>query len=565
MLWRQLAVAILVVTSPAIAAGGDLAGRYCHAVSKVGTAAPAAGRFDCAGEPERYQTSRLWLLSRTGGEAAFGSGATLLVHQSRFDRLEVEFRYGDDHVERQSVASGDYGRRWQVGGQIAFQAPVRDVPLTEVLIGLDRLESFPHFRARLLPAAEASGQTSLAATIVGAAIALLALSTLYNALLAMASRRAFIGWHAAWVGTVFLWGLLWSQLALLAVPGLAGSLASKLCTMLATLAIAFATCCAVSVPEAGRLRRWARWPVLACGLLIGAVGILAAFPPAGLLPLLGSVLGILLLADLAGVLLLLGWSWRKGDKGARDFLLSWAVPMAVLASTEILDYGPSLLGGGSQLAVLLASAFQTVWLSVAETVRLARLRIERDAAYVARREMQRLAESDPLTALLNRRGFVERAQRILRADGGGLALLLIDVDHFKTVNDRFGHDVGDAVLRCIARCIEDKAAGVGFAGRLGGEEFAIGLAAAGRNPIKLAGAVREAVQSLPLTHLFDEDRSITVSIGVSRAAAGSDFEIVYREADRALYAAKDAGRNQVALFDGSIATSAGRGRLGAAA
>ncbi|WP_114952600.1 sensor domain-containing diguanylate cyclase [Sphingosinicella terrae] len=554
MIWRLLALVILMWTCPALAAAGDLDGRLCHAVTGTGTSAPDGRDFACAGVPERYQAARLWLRADApAADAAFANGATLLVHQSRFDRLEVEFRYRDGHVERQGVAAGEYGERWRVGGQIAFQAPVRESPVTSILLALDRLESYPHFRVRLLPSGEAEAETSLAAALVGAAIALLALSTLYNGLLALASRRTFIGWHAAWVGTVFVWGLLWSQLALLVFPGLAGSLASKLCTLLATLAISFATFCAATVPEAGRLPRWARWPAIGCGLVFGLVGAFAAFPPSGLLPLLGSVLGILLLVDLATVALLLGWSWRRGDTGARDFILSWAVPMAVLASTEVVDYGPSLLGGGSQLAVLLASAFQTVWLSVAETLRLARLRVERDAAYAARWEMQRLAESDPLTALLNRRGFVDRAQKALRADGGGFALLLIDVDHFKSVNDRFGHDVGDAVLRCIARCIEDKAAGNGFAGRIGGEEFAIGVSGPGRNAIKVAASVREAIESLPLAHLFGEARGITASIGVSRGPAGAEFEILYREADRALYAAKDAGRNQVALFDGSAA------------
>ena len=568
MIWRLIALALLLWTFPAAAAAaavqGDLQDAYCHAATDLSADRPERDRFACTGDPNDYQEGRLWL--HVPLDRPSSGGETLLVHQSRFDRLEVRFHYRDGHVESQAVHRGDYGDAWRVGGQIAFDAPVRESPLTGMTLAVDRLESYPHFRTRLLPAQKASAQMSLAAALVGAAIALLALSTLYNFLLALASRRTFIGWHAAWVGTILVWGLLWSQLALLGLPWLAGTLASKLCTLLSTLAISFATACAVSAVESGRVPKWARMTVLACGILIGLVGAVAAFPPSGTLPLFGSILGILVLADLAGVVVLLVWAWRRGDRGARDFALSWAVPMAALASTEILDYGPSLLGGGSHLAVLLASAFQTVWLSVAETVRLARLRLERDAANAARWEMQRLAESDPLTSLLNRRGFMAKAQLALKADRSGFTLLLIDVDHFKSVNDLFGHDVGDAVLRCISRCIDEHAGAGTFVGRMGGEEFAIGMASRTQNPIKVATVVREAVESLPLAHLFGEERRITVSIGVSHAPAGGDFETVFREADRALYAAKDAGRNQVALYDGSeIEPGARRRKLGAAA
>jgi diguanylate cyclase (GGDEF)-like protein len=224
--------------------------------------------------------------------------------------------------------------------------------------------------------------------------------------------------------------------------------------------------------------------------------------------------------------------------------------MAALASTEIVDYGPALLGGGSHLLVLLASALQTLWLSVAMTVRLARMRAERDAANAARLEMQVLAERDPLTSLLNRRGFVTRADRALRAAPGGFTLLLIDVDKFKSVNDSFGHDIGDSVLRLVADTI-DRESGAAFSGRMGGEEFAIGADASKADPLRLANRVRETIAGLSFIHLFGEARSITVSIGVAHAAPNKSFETLYREADRALYAAKHGGRDRVALFDGT--------------
>src|SRR3546814_1801420 len=91
--------------------------------------------------------------------------------------------------------------------------------------------------------------------------------------------------------------------------------------------------------------------------------------------------------------------------------------MAVLAATQLFDMGTSLFGGGPQIAVLLASALQTVWLSIATTLHLSRFRAERDTARAAQAELRELAERDPLTGLLNRRGFVDRTETALAGAG----------------------------------------------------------------------------------------------------------------------------------------------------
>src|SRR3546814_12713360 len=100
--------------------------------------------------------------------------------------------------------------------------------------------------------------------------------------------------------------------------------------------------------------------------------------------------------------------------------------------------------------LLLASALQTVWLSIATTLHLSRFRAERDTARAAQAELRELAERDPLTGLLNRRGFVDRTETAHAGAGHSFGLLLIDVDHFKAINDRYGHDAGDRVLRRLA-------------------------------------------------------------------------------------------------------------------
>src|SRR3546814_18276663 len=107
----------------------------------------------------------------------------------------------------------------------------------------------------------------------------------------------------------------------------------------------------------------------------------------------------------------------------------------------------SLFGGGPQIAVLLASALQTVWLSIATTLHLSRFRAERDTARAAQAELRELAERDPLTGLLNRRGFVARTETALAGAGPSFGLLLLAVDHLQTLHDRNGNYAGARWLR----------------------------------------------------------------------------------------------------------------------
>ncbi|MEM9814726.1 MAG: sensor domain-containing diguanylate cyclase [Pseudomonadota bacterium] len=164
--------------------------------------------------------------------------------------------------------------------------------------------------------------------------------------------------------------------------------------------------------------------------------------------------------------------------------------------------------------------------------------------------------TDPLTSIPNRRAFIEAAQAELRGLSQGLrkpgALLLLDFDHFKSVNDRFGHAAGDAVLTTMADRMAAELAPGDTLARVGGEEFA--LLAAGLGPNKamaLAEAIRARVASYPIIHEKNEI-PCTVSIGMTcLSPSDRTIDAALARADRALYAAKAAGRNRVvAELDG---------------
>ena len=197
----------------------------CHAVGPL--AAPddalSALRFSCSGEPAGYRDGSLWLRADVGNRSEDRNGAALMVHFSRFDRLAVGFTYADGQTRWQTVRRGDYGAHWRVGGQILFEAPTRGAPLTAVTMRFDRLADHGLLRARLIPKENASLQAAGMAALVGASLTLLLVSGIYSLSLAVAVRRQYLLWQAAWSGVMIVWGAFWSQIHLVIFPAMAGT------------------------------------------------------------------------------------------------------------------------------------------------------------------------------------------------------------------------------------------------------------------------------------------------------------------------------------------------------
>jgi len=167
------------------------------------------------------------------------------------------------------------------------------------------------------------------------------------------------------------------------------------------------------------------------------------------------------------------------------------------------------------------------------------------------RRLAELATTDPLTRLLNRRALVERLSReVDRAKRyeSQLSLLLLDVDHFKSINDSCGHLVGDGVLRQIGSLIEASVRTVDIAARYGGEEFVILLPETSQEGgVIFAERLRESVEHYPFDAAGDEPLHLTASIGVATFPSPrvDSTEDLFARADEALYRAKSSGRNQV--------------------
>ncbi len=157
-----------------------------------------------------------------------------------------------------------------------------------------------------------------------------------------------------------------------------------------------------------------------------------------------------------------------------------------------------------------------------------------------------LASIDTLTGLPNRRGVaraLDEAMTHVRS-GGRYAVLLLDVDHFKSINDLLGHQSGDRALAQIGRIIAQNVRGVDAAGRFGGEEFLVLLRDASRErALQVAERLRGAIEAGGLA--YADGKPVTVSVGVAYARSADGIGDVVERADRALYRAKNTGRNRV--------------------
>jgi diguanylate cyclase (GGDEF)-like protein len=228
----------------------------------------------------------------------------------------------------------------------------------------------------------------------------------------------------------------------------------------------------------------------------------------------------------------------------------------VLEVAGVLPFAPDLPDtvrvhppGVSEIAVA-AIAFAALLLGATAIVgRLVQTNLEREAALVdANRRLEELSKKDPLTQLFNRRHILERIEEELAwlARGRSMAVVMIDLDSFKRINDQRGHVQGDALLREIGEALRKCSRATDVAGRYGGDEFVVLLPETDAEQAGIAAErITTAVRDVGI--IFDATRPVTASVGIAVARASDTPMSLIERADEQAYAAKKAGGNRVAF------------------
>ncbi|BFM49995.1 hypothetical protein THO17_21580 [Marinomonas sp. THO17] len=260
----------------------------------------------------------------------------------------------------------------------------------------------------------------------------------------------------------------------------------------------------------------------------GEMSFIENFPPISGMTILTMTLIMLMIPEKLNKLIILTWTLN-------------ALPVLLLLATHPEElqtprgYDLLFLFGPASLLVLLIIPYQRS------------LKSHMDKIHFDLKNSREEADRDFLTDVFNRRGLNSWLNEL--EDNSQISIMLIDIDHFKSINDKFGHDIGDHVLIEFASRLRTVYHGTHALARWGGEEFIVVIVNSTRDKIQIVSEMfRTALSQLP----YKEVGKITASIGVSQVNSIDGFSTMVKEADTALYIAKNHGRDQVVMYTGSL-------------
>lgn len=509
-----------------------------------------AASFDCASPQRNFGPGSFWVISEPLS-ARSGEDGPLRVRSSSLlqEMATLDIVYADGAVVRYRADEWQMSSHIQLGAIFQFDVPTRDAPVTRLVWRIDHAANIHGILlgARIATTEDAAhanlGLGALYAGFAGLAIALIA----YNLALWVVLRQRFQLAYCVMAALLLAYCFTSSAALAWAWPDISNNDRIRLNHALLGGAAASALVFARSFFERevflGWLGRFTHFATLA---VLGG-GIVFLFAPDAYIAAADTLFAWGFVAVLAVIGPMLWRAWKVKSNYIWLFAFAWAAPVVMAGVRFSQHLGLIPWRFWIDNSTIFALAFEALLSSVAIAYRIRLLSKERDFAVAQEAVQRRLADTDPLTGLLNRRAFLDQA--IGRP--GMQQLLLIDIDHFKAVNETLGHDGGDEVLRVFARVMRQVAPEGGLVARLGGEEFAL-LSPPGSeiDPDGLLARLRAA--RMP----FDLD--VTASIGVCRGgiAREGDWKSLYRAADRALFDAKAAGRDRVRRSETLLAEAA---------
>ncbi|WP_264944074.1 GGDEF domain-containing protein [Sphingomonas canadensis] len=497
------------------------------------------GRFDCASTQHALGPGDYWALSEEIGERSTPERPLSIRFASVWQKsIALDILYEDGRIVRVPADPRGLTPYIQLGAVAEIRLPPAQARVMRLLW---HVEGSANLRgillgARISTAAE-SVEANLKMAAMYAAFGGLALALIiYNLALWGALRHRFQLWYCAMTAGLLAYAFSSSGALAWVWPDIANNDRMRLnylwLGLMGGAALMFARTFFEERVYTGRLGRVAE----GVAVLIAAAGILVYLAAPVAIHAADLIFTSIFVGLTCVVVPTLWRAWRLRSNYLWLFAIAWGAPiltaiLRMLGNIHLLPWNFWL-----DNSTVLSMCAEAVLSSLAIAYRIKLLSKERDAAMRGEEAALRLAETDPLTGLLNRRAFLEKA--IGRP--GDQMLQIADLDHFKSVNETLGHDGGDEVLRVFARVLRQVAPPGALVARMGGEEFAI------------LSARDEAVEpEIVLARLratrMPFDLQITTSVGTCCGPIGTevDWKALYRGADSALFEAKSAGRDRV--------------------
>jgi diguanylate cyclase (GGDEF)-like protein len=495
-------------------------------------------RFDCTTPQHRFGSGDFWAITSViDRRSTYATPLAIRFGSVWQDGLTIHLLYADGTIHSWRSDARGIAPLIQLGAIAQLPVPVRDAALVRVLFHVDNAANArgillgPRIATLAEGTAANLGLAALYAFFAGMSLALI----VYNLALWCAMRHRF-QLHYCLLLTALL-GYTVSSSGALAwlAPALANNDRLRLNYLFMGLAGGAAALFTRSFFEDKDLPRWLGRcsNLIAMAVPLSALGV-ATFGAINLR--VADLLYALTIVGLLAIVVPTLWgAWYQRSRFLWLFAVAWSAPI-LLAVLRVLN-SLHVIGWNFWIdnSTVVSMGAEALISSLAVAYRIKFLRDERDAALTREVIARKLADIDPLTGLLNRRAFLHRA--IGRAEDQ--QLLLVDIDHFKRVNETLGHDGGDEVLRLFAAALRQAAPDPVLIARMGGEEFALLTPAAQRiEPEALLASLRRI--RMPF------DMTITSSIGscTGTLASDLDWKALYRCADSALFEAKAAGRDR---------------------
>jgi diguanylate cyclase (GGDEF)-like protein len=467
----------------------------------------------------------------------------LMLPHRQLDAVAVLITFRDGTVERITRLDGALSVDWSPRGHASFVSSRPGSDVAALAIGYKSKNTNPLKYVKAVPKPAFEKLEADFRLVVGLFLGAVGSALIYNLFIGAGFRYPFQRVYIVWGSLALLNGVLAAGILNEIWPALAGPVGILANKFVLALLFASGTLFLLELIEEGILPR----PLVRLGRItavtVGAVGPLAVIESWLSVSFVGQLNASLTGLNIAVIAAVALVAARRGSRAVCFYLAGWSPILVFGLFLVAYEAGAIAHSQALEIGGMLAVAFESVVLSLAIADRFrhiqhARNLLERaqQMAEADRVALQYVANTDQLTGLNNRRAFDATLAAAKRGEITRLALILIDIDHFKTVNDRLGHEAGDELLRQVAQQLRGSVRANDIVARLGGDEFAILLK---DGDAKHADQIMKELLAAQ-RHVANE---VTFSIGAALLPDDdADPAQLYRNADLALYEAKREGR-----------------------